>query len=721
MTYPEYCRVRTPGGRRSRLMLSPRANWIAHNVRDTGGELWRMDGLLELFADDSTGRRQPGANPIRKRDRMRTVRILPLLALVSLLGCDGTGDLVRGTPAATAYAPPLAGDTTVVTTRRIWSSSGPNSDVNIGIAGGAIMPSGAALAITDWSIGDPGIFDLASREFLRFRFNDESYDTGYANAPVPSPDGRHVAIEWLDFEPEQGRLLILDVATGESRTIMTSDSTMWNSIMPVAWTPAGDSVFALSWPRDQGRDTNVILIPAAGGMPRLVHTIPLIAGSGRVSLSPDGRWLLYDHKFARDPQSRSDIYIIDVEYGGARPLGNHPAEDQVVGWLPGTDVVLFSSDRSGTTDLWSVRVVDGRTRTEPRLVRSDFYRTEAVGFAHGALFYRVQTGSSGPAVIDVDPESGTLRGPASAPVADIGNVYFRALAWSPDGQSLAAHTWGAVSRNRVIVHDMETGRSRAFGLDEGVSLLALDWAADGKALFLRAAEAPWGGPTGPQHFLRLDLVNGTTSRLFVDADPESWPDIWRVLVTPDGRSIVLREQSTLDDGRTEMTLVLRSLEDGSERELHRTSGFIPEFSTSADGTQLAFMQQQAMEESDSLFVLRMDGSQALRSVASWDGGDDPVSLLGWLPAANALLGARLTGDGTGEEILRIDLDGTTTVVGISPFEPWGRVRVPGGPVRSRLLLSPGANRLTHLVLDSGGELWRMDGLPELFADHATDR
>jgi Tol biopolymer transport system component len=450
----------------------------------------------------------------------------------------------------------------------------------------------------------------------------------------------------------------------------------------------------------------------AGGTPRTVHTIPQRAGPGRMSLSPDGRWLLYAHELSRDQQSRSDIHAIDVARGGARPLVEHPAVDLLVGWLPGTDIVLFSSDRSGTTDLWSVRVVNGRASGAPRLVRSGFLRSQAVGFGDGALFYRVETGSSGPAVINVNPQSGALRGAAAPPVTDLGSAYFRALTWSPDGQTLAAPRRGD-GPQAITLHSMQTGDSRVFWLEENLRALVLAWSPDGKALFLRAGEASMV-PTGPHHFLRLDLVTGTTTRLFAAADPEEPPPLWRFLVTPDGRSLVLRRQRTLAENRTEMKLVLRSLEDGSERELHRTSGFIPEFSISADGAQLAFMQQ-AGENSDSLFVMRMDGSQPLRAVASWDHSwDDAVSLLGWLPAGNALLAARLTEEGAGEEILRIDLDGSTTVVGISPFQPRRGARVQGFH-RSRLVLSPAGNRLAHLVSDLGEELWRMDGLPALFS------
>jgi Tol biopolymer transport system component len=657
----------------------------------------------------------------RKRCSIRSVNILLPLAVVPLLGCDGNGDWLRRPGAAAAYAAPLASDTSVVTTRRMWSWSRPTPDAGILLDEGMVMPNGTEMASTDWETGDPVVFDLASREFRRFRFNGGPYETGVGMQVVPSPDGSRVAVRWHNWREPQMQLRIFDVVTGESRTIMTPDTAIVNHFIPVAWTPAGDSVFASLWPSySQGGDVKVVLIPAAGGTPRLVHTIPKRAWPGRMSLSSDGRWLLYDHDLSRDQQSRSDIYIIDVQDGGARPLVEHPAVDLLVGWLPDTEVALFSSDRSGTTDLWSVRVVNGIASAEPRRVRSEFFRSQAVGFGNGALFYRVHTGSTGPAVINMDPRSGALRGPASPPLANLSGTAM-ALAWSPDGQTLAGPLGGRGSwpgPRTITLHSMQTGERRVFWLGEDVYPLGMQWSADGKALFLRAGEAGWMVPTGPHHFLRLDLVTGTTTRLFSAEDLEEPIPTWRFLVTPDGRSIILRQQRTLDDGRTEMTIVLRSLEDGSERELHRTSGFIPEFSISADGTQLAFVQQ-VWEDKDSLFVMRMDASQPLRTVASWV--YDEVSLLGWLPAGNAVLGARLTDDGTGEEILRIELDGSTSVVGISPFRPRRGAPHFQGANRSRLVLSPAGNRLAHVVNDIGEELWRMDGLHDLFARDAIGR
>jgi Tol biopolymer transport system component len=639
---------------------------------------------------------------------MRSIRILPLLAVFALPGCDGSGDWLRGHAAATAYAAPLASDSSVVTVRRVWSASNGLNILSLDLS--TIMPDGAGLAST--VSGEPVIIDMASREFRRVRFKDELFDRGLSLQTVVSPAGSEIVFVWHNLGPDRWEgLRVVDVATGASRMIMTRDTSTEGPLWPVAWTQAGDSVFAsIKPPRNWDGAVKLVLIPAAGGTPRLVHTIPSRAWLGHVSLSPDGRWLLYEHGLSWNQQTRSDIYIIDVQGGGVRPLIEHNGVDGLVGWLPGTDVVLFTSDRSGTTDLWSVRVTNGRVSGEPRLVRSGFFRSNAVGFGNGALFYRVRTGSSGQSVINMDPQSGALLGAASPPLEHFSNTP-RAQVWSPDGQTLAETTQG----KSLNLHSMETGASRVFWLDKDLQALRAEWAADGKALYLRAAAGYT--PTGPHHFLRLDLVTGTTTRLFAAEDPEESGHLWRFLVTPDGRSIILRQQRMLDDGSTGIKLVLRSLEDGSERELHRTAGFIPEFSISADGTRLAFVQQ-VWEKSDSLFVMRLDGSQPLRSVASWD--YDAISLLGWLPAGNALLASRLTEDKTGEEILRIGLDGSVTVVGMSPFRP-----VRGQPVqganRTRLVLSPAGNRLSHAVHNIGEELWRMDGLHELFAIDATGR
>ncbi len=641
--------------------------------------------------------------------RIRSSLCSITLIFMIIFGCGNITLLAQSVSSHTASSSSSSevssSDNMDVKTQRVWSSD-PGSKINFDM--GTIMPNGSGIASTDWKTGEPAVFDLASQEFSRFNSNDEPYDKGIALSPVPSPDGGRIAFSWSDFAERKEFLRLADVTTGKLRTIMTADSITAKCVLPVAWNPAGDEVFAWVGPLDENSGVDVMLVPYAGGIPRLVHTIPPNrADPERMSVSPDGNWLLYNHAVLHDGQWRSDIYIIDVKDGGAFPLVEHSATDLVVDWLPGTNVVLFSSDRSGTTDLWSLSVANGKASGEPQLVHSGFFQSQPVGFGDGALFYRVETGSKGQSVINMNPQTGALLGGALPPLEELGGN-FRGIAWSPDGERLASVTRERGNRGSITLHSMQTGGSRVYSLDEDFHPLVLEWEADGKALIIRAGERNQV-PTGPHHFMRLDLETGNSTRLFAEADLEESPPLWPFLVTPDGRSIILRQQETLDDNRTEIKLVLRSLEDGSENELYRTSGFIPEFSISADGTQLAFIQQ-VWEDSDSLFVMRMDGSQQLKPVANWD--YDAVSLLGWLPGGNALLTAGLTEDAKAEEILRVDLDGSTTLVGTSPFRPM-RGQKTQGYYRSRLTLSPAGNRLVHFVSDVGEELWRMDGLHEL--------
>jgi Tol biopolymer transport system component len=243
------------------------------------------------------------------------MRMLPFVAVGSLTACDGTGNWLRGPAAASASAAPLARDTSVVTVRRVWSAT-PSSGLKIDIQVGSILPDGSGLATTYWETGQPAIFDLASRTYRRFSVNDHLYGAGFAIETAVSRDGSQIAFQWYTRQ-SLTHLLVVDVATGESRTIMSADS----YISPAAWNPAGDSVYVLVWPPlDQDGDVKLVLVPVEGGPPRVVHTLQSRAMPWRAILSPDGQWLLYEHGLSASQAAGSDIYIINVHSGGARPL-----------------------------------------------------------------------------------------------------------------------------------------------------------------------------------------------------------------------------------------------------------------------------------------------------------------------------------------------------------------------------------------------------------------
>ena len=74
------------------------------------------------------------------------------------------------------------------------------------------------------------------------------------------------------------------------------------------------------------------------------------------------------------------------------PLIRHPAIDRLLGWVPGSDIVLFASFRSGTQDAWALRVADGKPEGEPVLIRKEIGPISPLGFTREGSFYYYPSG-----------------------------------------------------------------------------------------------------------------------------------------------------------------------------------------------------------------------------------------------------------------------------------------------------------------------------------------
>ena len=93
---------------------------------------------------------------------------------------------------------------------------------------------------------------------------------------------------------------------------------------------------------------------------------------GKMALSPDGRFVLYDFPPTSDSRQR-DIYLLSTDATSNTPLVADSANDFVLGWVDNQHV-LFASDRSGTPGAYLQRVRDGRAEGLPQLVKPDLWR-----------------------------------------------------------------------------------------------------------------------------------------------------------------------------------------------------------------------------------------------------------------------------------------------------------------------------------------------------------
>lgn len=240
------------------------------------------------------------------------------------------------------------------------------------------------------------------------------------NTPRWSPDGR-----WMAFISDRGGqtdLWLMRVEGGNATRLTNDRAVEFNP----RWTPDGRSITY-----GQGSvESELVLQPAGGGEPRVLVSLPgynILSGD----LSPAGKTIL----FASDRSGNSDIWSVPVAGGEPVVFAASPVLDGEPRYSPDGGQVLFRSDRGGTIDLWVVPAAGG----EPRRLTSD----AAIEQNH---------------------------------------------AWSPDGRSIAYGSNRGVAGGDLWVMDTLGGEPRRL-TQNNIRPALLWWAKDGTIYFTGAAGA----------------------------------------------------------------------------------------------------------------------------------------------------------------------------------------------------------------------------------------
>ena len=219
-----------------------------------------------------------------------------------------------------------------------------------------------------------------------------------------------------------------------------------------------------------------------------------------MSLSPDGRWIIYDLPVSLESQMH-DIYLLAADGSEEVTLAPHPADDQFPIWTPDGNNVVFLSKRSGTSDLWMIRVEDGKPIERPLLLKHDLGRALLMGFAtKGTLFYGLSTEMSDVYLATLNPATGALTSPPE-PATDRFVGANSQPAWSPDGEHLAyvsARGHGKLEGppSAVLgILTLKSGEARYLDLSSQLDVFGdPKWFPDGSAILVRGRDRKdrWG-------------------------------------------------------------------------------------------------------------------------------------------------------------------------------------------------------------------------------------
>ena len=253
-----------------------------------------------------------------------------------------------------------SGNGSAMAVRRVWA--GPDVDVM-----GSLSPDGRYLSCVDGTTGDLALRDLATGKMRRLT---NGGSRPYVKASAISRDGKEVAYDWpiTDGYPDLrvGRL------DGSAPRVLYSEKGAWAS--PHDWSPDGKYILTRLY--KEPSTLQIAVISKEDGSVRVLKTLDGLPT--KIKFSPDGRYIAYD--LQQQGSSTRDIFLLAADGSREIRLIEHPADDQLLGWTPDGDHILFASDRSGTMSAWMIRVTDGKPQGSPDLVKPDIGQTIPIGF-----------------------------------------------------------------------------------------------------------------------------------------------------------------------------------------------------------------------------------------------------------------------------------------------------------------------------------------------------
>jgi len=279
-----------------------------------------------------------------------------------------------------------------------------------------------------------------------------------------------------------------------------------------------------------------------------------------MGFSPDGKYIAYDAPQKEDA-NENDIFLLSRDGKQEIRLAEHPAQDKFLGWVPNSNVVLFSSDRAVSMDVWMIHVADGKPLGEPVLIKKDVGMLQRLGITNkGSLFYGAGSYMADIYEAGVDLDKGVIVEPPKK----LSQKFFSPIyypRWSPDGKSLAylveRRDAGKPSAFFICVRPDKKEEERSIPIQIS-SNWGLDWSADGRNFFATVTDR-----NGCQGLFRIDPVTGNTT-LLAQSRPDSLIKVFAV--APDGKSVFYASFQW----KEKLSIIIkRDLATGQEKELYR--------------------------------------------------------------------------------------------------------------------------------------------------------
>jgi Tol biopolymer transport system component/DNA-binding winged helix-turn-helix (wHTH) protein len=445
---------------------------------------------------------------------------------------------------------------------------------------GIVSPDGSQIVFVRGDYSHQEIWQMQANGEQAHKILGEPGDN--VDALVWSPDGRRIAFVLsrykLGWDDAEVSLLIRDIGGQDLSRVLSSPRLR----SALAWTPDGRLIYSLSeLPPGSQNDTNLWAVRVD---PRGVKTwgpaTRLTNGSDakvRASISTDGKRLI----FLRGAETPG-VYVSEVEGGGNRlsPLQRLSLDERrnyPYTWTPDGKSVIFTSDRDGVFHLFKQAVdqpapdllvggeqsvILARLNAESTAILYAL-NPEPSDVERRIRMMRLSLAGGTPQFVLQDAGINNFqcaRAPATVCVLSefTGNSlefftfnavtgekksltriegpewYLQNWTLSPDGSTLAMAKKHRVPGPAAIrLYSLADGRERTLMLKTWSGIACLDWAANGRSMWVSASS-----PTGMQTLLNVDLHGQAKAVLQEPEKQLGW-----AIPSADGRHLAIWEAS----------------------------------------------------------------------------------------------------------------------------------------------------------------------------------
>lgn len=648
----------------SNLAYSPDGSKIAHNVK---GKIWITsldDGIpqeLKTGLPKEARQRGFGWSPDSKK-----------IAFFSTIGGNAEFWLVSDFLPLDKLAQKKEKEDKDITIHKVMDGSNGNPS-----------PDGKYFAFIDWSNHPYNIVikEIGTEKEMRLTNLNYEGDKGSPYDLIWSSDSKKIAYTWENDDEEFCDLRVIDI-NNSNPTVLKRVNWFENWIKPLDWSPDGEQILVQFFRKDIWQ---IGLMSVKDGSFILLKNTINGYNPPKAKFSPDGRHIAYDLSPNKE-NSNHDIYILNIDDKRETKLTTHPSHDYLMDWTPAGDKILFASDRSGTTDLWSISLDNGKSWGKPKLITNNVGAIIPMDCTQeGSLYYSTPGSSFDIYTVKINPETGKVNEqPVEIQLPYQG--YNLHSAWSPDGKFLAyVSRIKEKSPRSLWIYSVETGLSKKLKYQKNAFFPS--WFPDSKSILVNGYD-------------KLNVFNVFTEEIIdtIQLKQHVGDEIRSTKISSDSKYIYyVRENRDLNLH----AINRRDIETGKDKEMLRTPDDCLTIALSPDNKQLAI--QSRHNETTRIIKLISTETGEERDILKFDANEYRYISLAWSPDGRYIYFSKPADPGW--ELFRIPASGGDAIdLGAKMHDFTG------------ISMHPDGQQITFhsfVGLQKPGEIWVMENfLPE---------